>query len=66
MRKVKYTKFDDGSGEHVNNAYFHQFGTFPYLTDDGGAFGATRAIVEQEDGKIIVINVNRLRFVENF
>lgn len=66
LRKVKYTKFPDGSGAHEHNAYFHRFGDFPYPTDDGRDFGVTKAIVEQEDGKVIVIDVKRLKFVEDF
>jgi len=66
LRKVKITKFEDGSGGHVVNGYFHQFGTNAYLLDNGSAFGVTYAIIELEDGRVGEIKPFRVKFVDSF
>lgn len=67
LRKVKLTQFDDGSGPHNINAYFHQWGTIPYPTDDGKDFGITVGIVELETGEARTVKpVKRIKFVDSF
>lgn len=65
LRKVKITKYDDGTGEHVTNAYFHTWASYPIYTDSG-ALQDSLAIVELEDGIVQNVRANRLKFVDTF
>ena len=65
LRKVKITRFDDGSGDHVINAYFHTWASYPKITDSV-ALQDTLAIVELEDGQVQNIRAMRLKFVDTF
>lgn len=66
LRKVKISKYDDGSGDHVTNGYFHEWAKYPADTESG-YFQDTYALVElEEDGVVKNIRANRLKFVERF
>ncbi len=65
LRKVKITKFDDGSGDYITNGYFHEWAKYPQNTENG-TFQDTYAIIELEDGKVRNIRTNRLKFVDKF
>ena len=65
LRKVKITKYDDGSGDYVTNGYFHQWVVQDSFTESGlksNAYG----LVELEDGKVRHYEPNRLKFVDTF
>ena len=65
LRKVKISKFPDGSGDHNTNGYFHEWGKF---SEDGGngLFQITLGIVELEEGIVKNYPSHRLKFVDNF
>jgi hypothetical protein len=66
LRKVKISKYEDGSGSHDTNAFFHEWGLFPYHAESG-TFQVTYAIVElEESGDIKNYESNRLKFVDAF
>ena len=64
LRKVKLTKFDDGSGDHVIDGYFHRWGDRPTLKEDGDSYPTTYGIVELEDGTVKEIRAHRIKFVD--
>lgn len=65
LRKVKVSKYDDGSGEHNINGYFHEWGlTIVYL--DSKELQATCGIIELESGEVKMYSPKRLKFVEQF
>jgi hypothetical protein len=65
LRKVKISKFDDGSGEYVTNGYFHTYGNRALATDDS-TIAVMVAYVELESGEVKMYTPNRLKFVESF
>lgn len=65
MRKVKISEYEDGSGNYTTNGYFHDWGKFAHVSDNG-VFQVTLAIVELENGEIKIYNPNRLKFVNAF
>lgn len=65
LRKIKITKYEDGSGDYVTNGYFHEWAKYPRETESG-IFQDTSAIVELEDGTVRNFRANRLKFVDNF
>ncbi len=67
LRKVKISKHHDGSGDHVTNGYFHEWATYPYISDSGTVVPETYAIIEiEKDGLVRNIQPNRLKFVDDF
>lgn len=66
LRKAKLTKFEDGSGDYTINCWFHQWGTTPIHTDNGGTITQTCGIIELEDGTVQKVQPNRIRFVNQF
>lgn len=65
LRKVKLSKYPDGSGEFVDNGYFHKWAEVAYETNDK-TFPVTVALIEMEDGKMKTFPAHRLRFVSSF
>jgi len=67
LRKIKITKFPDGSGGYIIDAYFHQWGTTNYQTEDGKDFPYTIGIIERaEDGRIEEVKPEIIKFVDSF
>lgn len=65
LRKVKISKYDDGSGDHITNGYFHEW----QVQDEYSESGIKRnsyAIVEHEDGKVKTYPPYRVKFVDSF
>jgi hypothetical protein len=65
LRKVKITKYDDGTGDYLKNGYFHRWAEFPYETEKGTVQN-TLAIVELEDGSIRNYKSICLKFIDSF
>ena len=65
LRKVKISKYEDGSGEHVTNGYFHKWIEETH-DGDSGLIKENFALIEMEDGLIKGIKPYRIKFVENF
>lgn len=73
MRKVKFTKWHDGSGRTIKiyteketiTGKFHQWGTTAAYTDDtGGYFPVSVGIVEDESGKIYLADPSSMIFID--
>jgi hypothetical protein len=65
LRKVKISKHEDGSGEHITNGYFHKWIEETHV-GDSGLINENFALIEMEDGLIKGIRPYRIKFVENF
>ena len=65
LRKVKISKYDNGSGDHITNGYFHKWIEESYV-GEAGLMNENYALIEMEDGKIKGIKPYRIKFVENF
>jgi|GEM_PF-3137990 len=65
LRKVKISKYEDGSGEHVTNGYFHKWINETHV-GDSGLINENYALIEMEIGVVRAIRPYRIKFVENF
>ena len=65
LRKVKISRHEDGSGDFITNGYFHEWGKYPFVCDNG-TIQITTAIIELENGQVKHFDANRLKFVEEF
>ena len=65
LRKVKITKYEDGSGDHVTNGYFHKWIEETH-EGESGLVKENYALIELEDGQVRGIRPFRIKFVESF
>jgi hypothetical protein len=67
LRKVKISKYDDGSGEHITNGYFHKWIEESEFSGEGQLLNRNFGLVELADsGDVKAIFPTRLKFVDNF
>jgi len=67
LRKVKISKYDDGSGEHITNGYFHKWIEESEFSGQGELLNRNFGLVELADnGVISTFFPTRLKFVDNF
>jgi hypothetical protein len=66
LRKLKISKYPDGSGSFDINGYFHEWGNVSDFSEQNGKFPIKKGIVELEDGKIGVYDPWVIKFVEEF
>lgn len=64
LRKVGISKYKDGSGDHDTIAYFHEWGTIKNYNQSNDIIIEKVAIVELEDGKVVLHPPHRLKFID--
>lgn len=62
-KKAKLTQYPDGSGQHTIDVIFHKFGNKLIPLDNGLYVTETIAIVENTDGTLEKVSINRVKFV---
>lgn len=60
-KTLRHVFYNDDYGKRIKG-YFHQWGTRAYPADNGQDFGVTIAIIENEDGQILTIAPEDVKF----